>query len=59
MKPKMTSMTSFEIDLEMRRRIDDLRQARARAAGKVPPSMRQIITQAVKEYLDRELRFTA
>jgi predicted transcriptional regulator len=56
---KMTSLTSFEIDLELRRRIDDLRLARARGAQGTPPSMRSIVLEAVTEYLDRELvRFT-
>ncbi len=53
-----TSLTSFEIEFETRRRIDDLRQARARANQGRPPSMREIVTEAVKQYLDRELRFT-
>jgi hypothetical protein len=54
-KKKKTAMTSFEIDLETRRRIDDLRLARARVSQTVPPSMRAIVIEAVKQYLDREL----
>lgn len=54
MNEKKTSLTSFEIDWELRRRVDDLRQARARAAHGKPPSMREIVTEAVEQYLDRE-----
>lgn len=51
-------MTSLNMDLETRRRIDDLRLARARETQRTPPSMREIVTEAVKQYLDRELKFT-
>jgi predicted transcriptional regulator len=51
-----STMTSLEMDVEMRRRIDDLRLARARASEGVPPSMRAIITEALSEFLERELR---
>jgi hypothetical protein len=55
---KKSTMTSLEMDLEMRRRIDDLRLARARASEGVPPSMREIVIEAVAKLLERELRFT-
>jgi predicted DNA-binding protein len=54
-----STMTSLEMGLEMRRRIDDLRLARARASQGVPPSMREIVTEAVAQYLDKELKFTS
>lgn len=53
---KKSTMTSLDMDLEMRRRIDDLRLARARASEGTPPSMRTIITEALSEFLERELR---
>lgn len=56
---KRTVLTSFELERETRRRIDDLRQARARATDAAPPSMREIVTEALELYLDRELKFTA
>lgn len=52
-KEKMTSMA---MSFEMRRRIDDLRQVRARKEGKQPPSMRAVIEEAVNDLLERELR---
>lgn len=47
--------TSLTMDLELRRRIDELRLRRAREANGVPPAMRTIIVAAVREYLEREL----
>jgi hypothetical protein len=55
---KKSAITSLEMDLEMRRRIDDLRLARARASEGVPPSMRAIIIEAVSQLLEQEQRFT-
>jgi hypothetical protein len=53
---KKSTMTSLDMDLEMRRHIDDLRLARARASEGVPPSMRAIITEALGELLRRFTR---
>ncbi|WP_242370674.1 hypothetical protein [Anaeromyxobacter sp. SG26] len=56
MSEKREFATSLTMDLELRRKIDDLRLRRARETNGVPPPMRTIIVAAVKEYLERELR---
>ncbi len=51
--------TSLTMDPELRRKIDDLRLRRARETNGVPPPMRSIVVEALKEYLEREMRITA
>ncbi len=55
---RTTMMTSVDLPFELRRSIDDLRQARARATEGAPPTMRAIIIEAVVKLLASEPRFT-
>jgi len=50
--------TTLSLTLEDRHRIDALRLMRATERGELPGTMQAIVTQAIREYLERELPLT-
>jgi hypothetical protein len=48
-------VTTLSMDMGTRRRIDALRHARAEKTGGLPASMKEVVLEALDEYLEREM----
>lgn len=53
--PTKRHTTTLTMTLEDRHRIDALRLMRAAEAGELPVTMQALLTQVIREYLEREL----
>ena len=52
--PDKTLQTTMRLSYTMRARLDDVRMCRARATGLLPPSLNDLLHEAIEELLLRE-----